>query len=68
MALIQRFAAFGAGDTTSLRIYREEFNSDNDNDSADGDNEEDEDEDDSKKPTVKIEQIRIYVCVNQYLH
>ena len=44
-----RFAAFGAGESTSLRILREDRSNKKDSDS---DNDEDDDEDDSRKQTV----------------
>ena len=43
-----RFAAFGAGESTSLRILREDRSNKKDSDN----NEDDDDEDDSRKQTV----------------
>ncbi len=51
MLFFFRFAAFGAGDSTSLRIYREELGSNSDDDDDEfGDIDEEEEDDD--KPTV----------------
>ncbi len=46
MHVIFRFAAFGAGDTTSLRIYREDYANRKDDDDGD------DDDDDDRYPSV----------------
>ena len=48
----KRFAAFGAGESTSLRILREDRSNKKDDDSSD-----DDDEDDSRKQTVSVHEL-----------